>query len=60
MCLLDDYVSVVDITATFNTVLQQCLDNLKIENINLYTNFDEAPIDTIIYVDKKSRKRPNR
>lgn len=41
MCLLDDCVSVVDIAATFNTVLQQCLDNLKIENVNLYTNFDE-------------------
>ncbi len=52
MCNLDECVSAIDIAATFNSILQQCLKMQKIDNIKFYTNFDEIPIDTSIYVDQ--------
>lgn len=51
-CLQDECMSVMDIAASFNTIRQACLKTAEKENIELFSSFNEIPIDTSIYVDE--------
>lgn len=51
-CLQDECMSIMDIAATFNTIWQACHKVLKSENTELFSSFDDIPIDTSIYVDE--------